>query len=60
MADNWTIRSEVQRTDSAGQIGAIYTGRMDYGPRGARRALELNMRLDRTEFMPFAPVIAAR
>jgi carbamoyltransferase len=55
----------------AGQIGAIYTGRMEYGPRalGARSILAnpsrrethdlLNKRLSRTEFMPFAPVIAA-
>ena len=56
---------------SAGQLGAIYTGRMEYGPRalGARSILAnpsrrethdlLNRRLARTEFMPFAPVIAA-
>jgi carbamoyltransferase len=56
---------------NAGQIGAIYTGRMEYGPRalGARSILAnpsrrethdlLNKRLARTEFMPFAPVIAA-
>lgn len=55
---------------AAGEIGAIYTGRMEYGPRalGARTILAnpsrrethdlLNERLDRTEFMPFAPVIA--
>lgn len=55
---------------AAGEIGAIYTGRMEYGPRalGARTILAnparrethdlLNQRLDRTEFMPFAPVIA--
>jgi len=53
-----------------GQIGAIYVGRMEYGPRalGARSILasavdrqmhdELNRRLERTEFMPFAPVVA--
>lgn len=53
-----------------GEIGAIYTGRMEYGPRalGARSILAnpsrrethdlLNQRLARTEFMPFAPVIA--
>jgi carbamoyltransferase len=52
-----------------GEIGAIYTGRMEYGPRalGARSILAnpsrrqthdlLNQRLNRTEFMPFAPVI---
>ncbi len=54
---------------SQGEIGAIYTGRMEYGPRalGARSILAnpsrrqthdlLNQRLNRTEFMPFAPVI---
>ena len=53
-----------------GQIGAIYNGRMEYGPRalGARSILaspadpdinqKLNQRLKRSEFMPFAPVIA--
>ena len=56
---------------NAGQLGAIYTGRMEYGPRalGARSILAnpsrrethdlLNERLARSEFMPFAPVIAA-
>lgn len=56
---------------AAGEIGAIYRGRMEYGPRalGARSILAsparrethdlLNQRLDRTEFMPFAPVIVA-
>ena len=56
---------------TAGQLGAIYTGRMEYGPRalGARSILAnpsrrethdlLNQRLARSEFMPFAPVIAA-
>jgi carbamoyltransferase len=56
---------------NAGQLGAIYTGRMEYGPRalGARSILAnpsrrethdlLNSRLARSEFMPFAPVIAA-
>ena len=54
-----------------GEIGAIYTGRMEFGPRalGARSILAnpsrrethdlLNERLDRSEFMPFAPVVAA-
>jgi carbamoyltransferase len=54
----------------AGEIGAIYTGRMEYGPRalGARSILAnpsrkethdlLNRRLARSEFMPFAPVVA--
>ena len=55
---------------AGGAIGAIYTGRMEYGPRalGARSILAnpsrretndvLNERLDRSEFMPFAPVVA--
>ncbi len=53
----------------AGRIVAIYTGRMEYGPRalGARSILaapvkteindSLNKRLERSEFMPFAPVV---
>ena len=53
-----------------GQIGALYHGRMEYGPRalGARSILAspadadvnrvLNARLRRSEFMPFAPVVA--
>jgi carbamoyltransferase len=53
----------------AGKAGAIYAGRMEYGPRalGARSILaspadadindSLNHRLDRSEFMPFAPVV---
>jgi len=56
---------------NAGQLGAIYVARMEYGPRalGARSILAnpsrrethdlLNKRLSRSEFMPFAPVIAA-
>jgi carbamoyltransferase len=52
-----------------GHIGAIYNGRMEYGPRalGARSILanpadpevnqKLNQRLQRSEFMPFAPVV---
>jgi carbamoyltransferase len=56
---------------NAAQLGAIYVGRMEYGPRalGARSILAnpsrrethdlLNKRLSRSEFMPFAPVIAA-
>ena len=55
---------------AAGKIGAIYQGRMEYGPRalGARSILAspadagvnrtLNDRLKRSEFMPFAPVVA--
>jgi carbamoyltransferase len=53
----------------AGKAGAIYTGRMEYGPRalGARSIIasphdhaindSLNKRLDRSEFMPFAPFV---
>jgi carbamoyltransferase len=53
----------------AGKAGAIYTGRMEYGPRalGNRSILaspvdagindSLNHRLNRSEFMPFAPVV---
>lgn len=54
---------------AAGQIGGPYRGRMEFGPRalGARSILanpshrathdELNRRLQRSEFMPFAPVV---
>ena len=54
-----------------GAIGAIYEGRMEFGPRalGARSILaspadaavnkELNDRLERTDFMPFAPYVLA-
>lgn len=53
----------------AGKAGAIYTGRMEYGPRalGARSIIaspldanindRLNRRLNRSEFMPFAPYV---
>lgn len=53
----------------ADKVGAIYTGRMEYGPRalGNRSILasphdhaindNLNKRLDRSEFMPFAPYV---
>ncbi len=53
----------------AGKAGAIYVGRMEYGPRalGARSIIaspsnadindNLNRRLDRSEFMPFAPYV---
>jgi len=62
--------AEAARRLVKGDIGAIFTGRMEYGPRalGARSILAnpsrrethdlLNQRLSRTEFMPFAPVIA--
>ncbi len=54
---------------AAGRVGALYHGRMEYGPRalGARSILAnpadarvnqiLNARLQRSEFMPFAPVV---
>jgi carbamoyltransferase len=53
----------------AGKAGAIYTGRMEFGPRalGARSIIasphdhaindNLNKRLARSEFMPFAPYV---
>ena len=53
----------------AGKIGAIYTARMEYGPRalGNRSIIasphdhgindNLNKRLDRSDFMPFAPYV---
>jgi len=53
----------------AGKAGAIYVGRMEFGPRalGARSIIasatdrtindRLNARLDRSEFMPFAPCV---
>ncbi|MFZ5693793.1 MAG: carbamoyltransferase C-terminal domain-containing protein [Pseudomonadota bacterium] len=64
------VAGTVQRLE-AGQLGAIYTGRMEYGPRalGNRTILAnpsrrethdlLNERLSRSEFMPFAPVATA-
>lgn len=54
---------------AASRAGAIYSRRMEFGPRalGARTILgspadhrindELNRRLERSEFMPFAPVV---
>lgn len=54
-----------------GQAGAIFEGRMEFGPRalGARSIIasptdsginqSLNDRLNRTEFMPFAPYVLA-
>jgi carbamoyltransferase len=53
----------------AGRVVAIYVGRMEFGPRalGARSILAaplngevndiINARLERSEFMPFAPVV---
>jgi carbamoyltransferase len=55
---------------AAGRIGAIYQGRMEYGPRAlgnrsilaspadARVNRALNERLERNEFMPFGPVVS--
>jgi len=69
--DDGSQVEEAARRLAAGQVGAIYTARMEFGPRalGARSILAnparrethdlLNQRLDRTEFMPFAPVIVA-
>ena len=54
---------------AAGQVGAAYLGRMEFGPRalGARSIIaspadhaindDLNHRLERSEFMPFAPYV---
>ena len=74
-ADRDVIRREDPAVEGAavrladGQIGAIFRGRMEFGPRalGARSILanpsrrsthdELNRRLQRSEFMPFAPVV---
>ncbi len=74
-ADPAVIRDERNPVDQTaewcanGYVGAIYTGRMEFGPRalGARTILaspansglndSLNARLQRTEFMPFAPVV---
>lgn len=68
--DEAPVASVAQRL-AQGQIGAIYTHRMEFGPRalGARTILAnpsrrethdlLNTRLNRSEFMPFAPVIQA-
>jgi len=61
--------AEVAQLLAAGKIVGLYEGRMEYGPRalGARTILasatdakineELNSRLQRSEFMPFAPVV---
>jgi len=69
------LRDSVDIVDKAvdalviGKVVAIYTGRMEYGPRalGNRSILaspvareindSINKRLDRSEFMPFAPVV---
>lgn len=56
---------------AAGEVVAVYTERMEFGPRalGARSILAspvrrdvndtINKRLDRSDFMPFAPVVLA-
>jgi carbamoyltransferase len=69
------VRDSADSVDKAvdalvtGKVVAIYTGRMEYGPRalGNRSILaspvareindSINQRLDRSEFMPFAPVV---
>lgn len=60
---------DMARALVAGQVVALFQGRMEYGPRalGNRSLLaaavdpmtpaRLNARLGRTEFMPFAPVV---
>ena len=62
--------SEAARLLDQGKIVALFVGSMEFGPRalGARSILAratdrgindtLNQRLERTEFMPFAPVVA--
>jgi carbamoyltransferase len=62
------IEGAVERL-CAGQVGAAFVGRMEFGPRalGARSILaspadhaindDLNRRLERSEFMPFAPYV---
>lgn len=61
--------NKVAKLIADGRIVALYTGRMEFGPRalGARSILAnpadnninetLNARLTRTEFMPFAPMV---
>ncbi|MBM3508776.1 MAG: hypothetical protein FJX61_01370 [Alphaproteobacteria bacterium] len=65
-----TVRAAAELIDQ-GKIVALFTRGMEYGPRalGARSILaapvaaeinhDLNRRLDRSEFMPFAPVVRA-
>src|SRR5262249_25025536 len=62
------LKTAIERV-AAGQVGAAYLGRMEFGPRalGARSILaspadhaindKLNKRLERSEFMPFAPYV---
>lgn len=63
------VAEEVAHALVAGQVVALFQGRMEYGPRalGNRSLLaaavdpampdRLNGRLGRTEFMPFAPIV---
>jgi len=63
------IDSVVAQRMIANQVGAAYLGRMEFGPRalGARSIIaspaqveindNLNKRLERSEFMPFAPYV---
>ena len=63
------LEREVAESVAAGKIVARFTGRMEYGPRAlCNRSILyrcddpgvntwLNARLQRTEFMPFAPVL---
>ncbi len=63
------IENKIAKIISQGKIVARFSGRMEYGPRalGNRTIMvqatdpdinrSLNKKLDRTEFMPFAPVI---
>lgn len=63
------IATTVAQRLAQGEVGAVYNGAMEMGPRalGARSIIAspaqrdindtLNQRLDRTEFMPFAPYV---
>jgi carbamoyltransferase len=62
------LKTAIERL-AAGEVGAAFLGRMEFGPRalGARSILaspadhaindNLNKRLERSEFMPFAPYV---
>lgn len=66
--DGWPVEVATNLIE-AGKAGAVFVGRMEYGPRalGARSIIasptdktindRLNQRLDRSEFMPFAPYV---
>jgi carbamoyltransferase len=66
---NKDIAKQAATLISQGKVGAIYTQRMEFGPRalGARSIIaapvqrdindSLNKRLDRSDFMPFAPYV---